>query len=80
MEPIVDGLAQEFGNQVTFWRVNADSEEGAAWQSALEVRGHPTIVVVDENGRVWERFYGVQPAAVLRQGLQAMLLAAQGQS
>lgn len=79
MEPIVDGLAQEFAAQVTVWRVNADTEEGTAWQNALEVRGHPTIVLLDENGRVWERFYGVQPADVLRQALQAMLVA-QGQS
>ncbi len=73
MEPIVDGLAQEFEQQVTFWRVDADSAEGLALQDALEVRGHPTLVVLDGNGRVHHRFFGPQSPDVLRGALQDVL-------
>lgn len=73
MEPIVDGLAQEFGPQVAFWRVEAETAEGLALQDALEVRGHPTLVVLDGNGRVRNRFFGPQSAEVLREALQRVI-------
>ncbi len=73
MAPIVDGLEQEFQNQITVWRVNADTPDGQELQDILEVRGHPTVVVLDENGRIQNRFFGPQPVDSLRDALQNVL-------
>ena len=57
MQPIVDGLEQEYGDQLDF--INLNAADGGVGEAALryyQLRGHPSIVVVKPGGvTVWSR-------------------------
>jgi thioredoxin-like negative regulator of GroEL len=75
MTPIVHGLEAEFSNQMTFYVLNVGpgATNNQALQAAYELRGHPTIALVDANGQKVAQFYGRVPAETLRQSLQTLL-------
>lgn len=66
MMPIVDGLEQEFFGQVAVIRLDAALATNIDLQAQYGMRGHPTFVVLDNNGRVTARFVGPQTAETLR--------------
>lgn len=74
------GLELEFQDRLLFLFVDAATPEGVRLQDEFSVRGHPTIVLLDGNGRVWQRYYGLQPADSLREALQTMISNPHGQS
>ena len=69
MAPIVDGLSEEFGERATIYELNAAEQANAALQARYDVRGHPSFVTLDGDGRVAQRFFGPQPEETLRQAL-----------
>ena len=72
MEPIVNGLETEFEADVTFDRINASSGRGQAAMSAYSLRGHPSYVLLDEQGEeVWQ-FSGQTAEVQLRSQLTAL--------
>jgi hypothetical protein len=72
MEPIVNGLETEFEADVTFDRINASSERGQAAMRAYSLRGHPSYVLLDEQGEeVWQ-FSGQTAEVQLRSQLTAL--------
>ena len=72
MEPIVNGLETEFEPDVTFDRINASSERGQAAMRAYSLRGHPSYVLLDEQGEeVWQ-FSGQTAEVQLRSQLTAL--------
>jgi thioredoxin-like negative regulator of GroEL len=71
MTPIVDGLESEFKGQAMVYQLNADEGENALMQQQFGLRGHPTFVVLDGNGRALQTFIGPQTTAVLREALAA---------
>ena len=52
MQPIVDGLEEEFKGVIAFERRNANSEEGKATMGAYDLRVHPSYVIVAPDGKV----------------------------
>ena len=70
MEPIVDGLEQEFAGQLEVLRLNADDPVNAQLMQDLGLRGHPSFAVLDTDGNITARFFGPQTAATLRVALQ----------
>ncbi|MFW6063773.1 MAG: TlpA family protein disulfide reductase [Chloroflexota bacterium] len=72
MTPIVNGLQEQFDGRVAVHRIDAAGEPGIQLQSAYEVRGHPSFVVVDGQGQVQERFFGPQEEEVLRAAVNAL--------
>jgi thioredoxin-like negative regulator of GroEL len=72
MTPIVNGLGAEFKGQVTVIRLNAGQKDNAELQSQLDLRGHPTFAVLDNQGRVVQRFIGPQTEAALRQAMASV--------
>jgi thioredoxin-like negative regulator of GroEL len=73
MAPIVDGLEAEYGERVTFQRLNVNEAGGSAAAQAYRVRGHPAIVVLDAGGNlVWSRV-GVQPREAVAGALESAL-------
>ena len=52
MEPIVDGLEDDFGEQVEFRRIDAGTDEGQNTFRTYGLRGHPAYVIVDAEGAV----------------------------
>ncbi|MBK9052545.1 MAG: thioredoxin family protein [Chloroflexi bacterium] len=73
MEPIVDGLEQEFAGQIQVMRLDANDPTNSQLMEALELRGHPAFAVIDAEGQVTARFFGPQPIEALRDAMQAVI-------
>ncbi len=73
MEPIVDGLEQEFAGQIQVMRLDANDPTNNQLMEALELRGHPAFAVIDAEGQVTARFFGPQPIEALRDAMQAVI-------
>lgn len=55
MQPIVDGLEAEYGEQIEFRRINAITEEGLAIYDFYGLRGHPGYVLLNPGGEIlWQ--------------------------
>lgn len=68
--PIVDGLETQYAGQIAFQRINANEGDGPAIMRAYQVQGHPTILIVDRQGREVKRFIGPQSSEQIAEGLQ----------
>lgn len=73
MEPIVDGLEDDFGGQVEFRRIDADTREGQSALRAYGLRGHPSYVIVDPEGAVLWTGLGEQTRQVLTDQMDQVL-------
>lgn len=74
MAPIVDGLRVEFEGQVKVQQLDAAESDNERLQQKYGLRGHPTFVVLDENGRAVQTFIGPQTADVLREAITAVIV------
>jgi thioredoxin-like negative regulator of GroEL len=72
MTPIVNGLGEEFEGQVVVVQLDAGQKDNAELQSQLDLRGHPTFVVLDGQDLVVQRFIGPQTEAALRQAIASV--------
>lgn len=70
MQPIVDGLEQEYGGAMAFDRVNAGTKLGRSLMRQYGVRGHPSYVIVDPQGRKLWSASGIVDEHILHQSLQ----------
>ena len=68
MTPILDELAQEYGDAVTAGKINVDDQGDLA--AKFEVSSIPTLLVIKE-GEVANRFIGVTSKADLASALDA---------
>ena len=73
MMPIVNGLEEEFNNEIVVQRLDASETENIELMQEYGVRGHPSFVLLDENGRVVQTFFGPQDEATLRAAIQNVL-------
>ena len=69
MTPIVDGLEEEFGGQVSIIRLDAAQPENAELQNQYGLRGHPSFATLDASGQIADLFFGPQEEALLRQAM-----------
>jgi hypothetical protein len=72
MKPIVDGLELDYGDQVSFRWLDAESEGRAAF-TAFGLRGHPAFVIIDTAGEVLWKSVGEQPGSRLEAGIRQVL-------
>jgi thioredoxin-related protein len=72
MAPIVDGLEAEYGNRVTFQRLDA-TQEGRDLFQRYRLRAHPAYVLLDTEGDVIWRMVGQVPGEELEQAIQRAL-------
>lgn len=55
MSPVVDGLAQDYGDRIVFQRLNAQ-QEGEPLFRQYRLRGHPAYVILDKHGQIaWQQ-------------------------
>jgi putative thioredoxin len=76
MTPIVDGLENDFAGLITVLQLDANQPENAQLQQQYGLRGHPTFVVLDMNGRPVQTFIGPQPEEILREAITAVIVSA----
>ncbi len=72
MEPIVRGLTELYGDEVTFLRLNA-REEGQAAFEAGNLPGHPSYVLLLPDGSETWRGFGVLSFEDIEMAIQASL-------
>jgi thioredoxin-like negative regulator of GroEL len=73
MTPIVDGLNEQYGKQITIKQVNADIGDGPKIIQLYRIPGHPTILIFDKEGEEVARLFGPQPAEIVEEALQKVL-------
>lgn len=73
MAPIVDGIEEQYGEQIVFKRINADVDDGPAIVRAYRIPGHPTTLIFDKEGNEVQRWLGPQPIDVVEQIVQQIL-------
>ena len=72
MQPVVDGLREEYGETVTSMYLNAlDGAQGQAAFEFYNLRGHPTVLVLNADGEVVFNGLGIVPADEIRAALDA---------
>jgi len=79
MTPIVDGLEVQYGDRVAFQRINANTGDGPAIMRVYRIPGHPTLLLLDRNGREVNRLIGPQSAETVAGALQQLLTSTAGQ-
>jgi thioredoxin 1 len=60
--PILEALAEDFPEQITIYKVNADDNSGLA--AELKISSIPTIIVY-EDGKETKRITGAKPRGIL---------------
>jgi thioredoxin-like negative regulator of GroEL len=73
MEPIVNGLENEFAGDATVIQLNANEGDNERLQQQYGMRGHPTFAILDMNGRLAQTFIGPQTTEILREALTAVV-------
>jgi hypothetical protein len=73
MQPIVDGLEDEFGKTVVFQQINAGTGEGYKIFKAYSLFGHPSFLLLDEKGNVLWQSVGEQPGENIKAALVTFL-------
>ncbi len=72
MKPIVDGLKEDYGDRMAFLRLDAENEGRDAF-TAYALRGHPSFVIIDTEGKVLWKGVGEQPRNRLEKGVRQAL-------
>lgn len=70
--PVVNGLEEEYGERLQVVRLNFNDRANDGVISALGVRGHPTIVLLDREGEVGRTWFGTATAEDLRPLVEAL--------
>ena len=69
----MNGLEDEFGEDVDFVRLNAIEPKVVRLQQTYGLRGHPSVAILDSNGEVVTLYFGPETAATLRGDLTAVI-------
>ncbi len=73
MAPIVDGLEQQYAEQLVVKRINANTGDGPTVMRHYKLLGHPTVLIFDEQGQEVERVVGPQSRDTIENALQQSL-------
>ena len=69
----MNGLESEFAGRAEVLQLDANEADNAELQQQYGMRGHPTFVVLDENGRPVQTFIGPQTEIILHEALGAVI-------
>lgn len=72
MQPIVDGLKEQYGDQMAFISVDARGDGEAAFKQT-RLLGHPAFLIVQPDGKILWRGVGEQSALALDEAVQKAL-------
>lgn len=73
MEPIVDGLEEEYGRALNIVRVDIDTARGKKLAREHAFIGQPTFIFFDSSGEEVRRLMGPQDPEVLRREVERIL-------
>ena len=72
MQPIVNGLEDEYNDDIAFVYLNANTD-GAEVYEGLNLRGHPAYVIFLPDGTETFRTFGFQQEQILEQAIQNVI-------
>ena len=70
MEPIVNGLEQEFIGQLQVMRLDANDPVNAQHMQDMGRQCPPFFAIIDAQGNITVRFFGLQTAETLREAMR----------
>jgi hypothetical protein len=73
MQPIVDGLENQYQETVEFVRINASTTKGLEIFNAYSLFGHPSYLILDETGETLWQSVGEQTVDIIENALDAAL-------
>ena len=73
MEPIVNGLEEDFETDVAFRRIDANSTEGVTIFRSFNLRGHPSYVILNPKAEVLWTGLGEQAKDLLTEQIHLAL-------
>ena len=73
--PVVNGIEQEYAGRLQVVRLDFNDRKNDDAITALGVRGHPTIVLIDKNGGRFGARLGARTPEQMRTDVEALLAA-----
>lgn len=73
MEPIVDGLADKYGEDFRIARVNVDNAQGKQLARAYGCIGQPSFVLFDGSGEQVRVLMGAQTSETFEQEIERIM-------
>jgi hypothetical protein len=73
MEPVVNGLEEEFNAEVEFRRIDANSRDGQTIFQSFSLLGHPSYVILNPDADVLWLGLGEQPQDILTEKIHLAL-------
>lgn len=70
MAPIIDGIAEEMGDEIKVRKINVDDNQDLAME--YDVMSIPTIVIV-KHGKAVKNFVGVRDENEIKEGIKEIL-------
>ena len=68
-KPVLEKLAREYKDEVDFWPINSDEQQGLL--AELKIYGIPTVLLV-QDGKIIGRYTGAQREVTYRQMFEAL--------
>ena len=72
MQPIVNGLENEYGSDIDFVKINIDVPNSAAAKQEYGFRYQPYFVLVDAEGEVLQTWPGYTEAALFEEAFATL--------
>lgn len=69
----MNGLETQYGSDINFYRFDANDPKNQQLQNALQLRGHPSVAMINRNEEVVQRLFGVQQEEALVSILESLL-------
>ncbi|MEM8856746.1 MAG: hypothetical protein AAGD96_00395 [Chloroflexota bacterium] len=69
----MNGLEDEYAGSINFYRFDANEPLNQRLQNDLQLRGHPSVAIVTNQGEILNRYFGEQSAEDLRPVLDMLL-------
>lgn len=79
MEPVVNGLEDDFANEIEVMRLDVNQGLGLDAFRFYRLRGHPAYVLLNPQGEVLWSGLGVQSIEMIETQIQAALIAREGE-
>lgn len=73
MQPIVNGLEDEYGSEIDFVKINIDDPSSAAAKQLYGFRSQPFFVMVNADGQVVDEWRGYTDATLFEQTFTTVL-------
>ena len=73
MQPIVNGLEDEYGSEIDFVKINIDDPNSAAAKQLYGFHSQPFFVMVNADGQVVDEWRGYTDATLFEQTFATVL-------